>query len=112
MSRKPADVARTVEAPPAKVGDGPPMLAQPDLQASASAPFLYFENAVSFGHVNGLAQVTLTAGRLYPDGKGHVATDVVMVGHLRTNFAGARSLRDALDKVLLMAEPVEQGLKN
>lgn len=83
------------------------------LDASANAPFIYFEEVPTFGHMAGIIRMTLDAIRIYPgETPGTVRTDRVLVAHLRTNLIGARMLRDALDKALLMANPPETGSRN
>lgn len=81
--------------------------------ASAQAPFIYFEEVPTFGHMSGIIRITLDAIRIYPgEAPNTVKTDRVLVAHLRTNLLGARMLRDALDKALLMANPPETGSRN
>ena len=81
--------------------------------ASAHAPFLYFEGAPSFGHINGVIRVTLTASRDMPalDAPNPRSDDVV-VAHLRMNYQAARSLKAALEGALLLAAPAQTQAKN
>jgi hypothetical protein len=81
--------------------------------ASANAPFIYFESVPFFGLFNGIAQITLEASRMIataPDGR--AAVDRVVVAHLRSNLPALRSLRTAIDAILLMAEPTPEGPAN
>jgi hypothetical protein len=80
--------------------------------ASAHAPFLYFEEASAFGHMNGVVRVTLETTRLLNKGPGPVYIDRVAVAHLRMNFQAALSLKDAIEKVLLMVSPPPTEAKN
>ena len=82
--------------------------------ASANAPFIYFEDARFFGLVNGVGKVALTAGRqIALDAQtGGVLFDQVIVAHLVGNMAAVRSLRAALDGIILMAEPKPEGPTN
>ena len=81
--------------------------------ASAQAPFVYFEDARTFGHLNGVVRITLEAGRIYPGAPGErVKNDRVMVAHLRTSIAGARSLKAALEGALLLATPAKSEQQN
>ena len=81
--------------------------------ASALAPIIYFEEVPTFGHMSGIIRITLDAIRIYPGAMPNtVKTDRVLVAHLRTNLMGARMLRDALDKALLMANPPGTGARN
>jgi hypothetical protein len=74
--------------------------------ASGNAPFVYFENAPFFALMNGVGNITLDASRMIGvDSNGKVLSDKVIIAHLRGNLLALRSLRDALDAVLLMAEP-------
>jgi hypothetical protein len=80
---------------------------------SANAPFIYFENVPFYGFINGVGQITLEAGRLFgADASGNVIFDRVVVAHLRGNIPAMRSLRAALDGILLMAEPKPEGPAN
>lgn len=95
-----------------------PVEAIPSLQgglsglASASAPFLYFENAPAFGTMNGIIKVTLTATRDVPLSNGKIASDHVIVAHLRMNMAAARALKAALEGALLLASPSPSDTPN
>jgi hypothetical protein len=74
--------------------------------ASAHAPFLYFENAPAFGHMNGVIRITLTASRIIP---GDAASqDHVIIAHLRMSVPAAVSLKNAKDGALLLAAPVSE----
>jgi hypothetical protein len=73
--------------------------------ASAHAPFLYFEGAPAFGHLNGIIRVTLEASRDIPMPPDSVGTDRVIVAHLRMNIPAALSLKAALEGALLLAAP-------
>jgi hypothetical protein len=80
---------------------------------SAHAPFLYFEDASAFGHINGVIRVTLEATRLYPEtGEQSVKVERVIVGHLRMNIPAARSLKAALEGALFLAAPPETESRN
>ena len=79
----------------------------------ANAPFIYFETVSSLGLLNGIGQLTLEANRLLSSGPdGRVAVDRVVVAHLRSNLPALRSLRAAIDGILLMAEPTPEGPAN
>jgi hypothetical protein len=69
------------------------------------APFIFYDGAASFGHANGIIAITLGASRTWtgPDG---LKSDLVVTAYLRGNIQAARSLRDALNSVLLLATPV------
>jgi hypothetical protein len=80
--------------------------------SSANAPLLYFENATCFGLSGGVGQITIEANILRAGADNRVAIDRVVVGHLRGNLPALRSLRNAIDNVLLMAEPKSEGPAN
>ena len=74
--------------------------------ASAHAPFLYFEAAPAYAHLNGIIRVTLTAGRDIPvSGAPRPRNDQVVVAHLRMNVPAARALHATLESALLLATP-------
>ncbi len=78
---------------------------------SAQAPILYFDDAPTFGYLNGVVQVTLDAMQLYPDPPG-VKRELVVVAHLRMNVRAAQALRAALDGALLLSAPTESDAQN
>ena len=80
--------------------------------ASAHAPFLYFENAPAFGTMNGIIKVTLTATRDLPQPNNKIASDHVVVAHLRMNLAAARALKAALEGAILLASPSPTDMTN
>lgn len=98
----------------------PPLIVEtiPSLQgavsgiASAHAPILYFENAPAFGHMNGILKVTLTATRDIPLANNKIASDHVVVAHLRMNQQAARALKTALEGALLLASPSPTDTQN
>jgi hypothetical protein len=69
------------------------------------APFLYFETVPGLAYYNGIISVTLTAGRNWVGQDGAMVDEQVVVAYLRCNIPAAISLRDALDKALLLAAP-------
>jgi hypothetical protein len=80
--------------------------------ASAAAPFVYFENAPAFGTMNGIIKVTLTATRDLPQANNKIASDHVVVAHLRMNMAAARALKAALEGAILLASPSPSDTPN
>ena len=79
--------------------------------SSAHAPMLYFEDAPTFGHLNGVIQVTLEAVQIVSEPSG-VKRERVVVAHLRMNILAARALRAALEGALLIAAPSESHARN
>jgi len=82
--------------------------------ASASASFIYFEAAPFYGLINGVGKIAISASRQGAKDTtgGGVLSDHVLVAHLVGNLAAIRSLRAALDGILLMAEPKPEGPTN
>jgi hypothetical protein len=93
-----SNLSKTTNANPLVVADAP------------HAPFLYFDNAPTLGHLAGLITITLSAQRVLAGEDGKVVADNVAVAYLRCNIPAARSLRDALDKALLASMPAEQSV--
>ena len=85
-----------------------------DLAGSANAPMIYFEDAPTFGHSNGVIRVTLAAARIYPDqaDPSKAGVDRVIVAHLRMSLVSARALRRALDRAILLGTPSDSEAKN
>jgi hypothetical protein len=81
--------------------------------ASAKAPFIYFETAPFFGLINGIGKVAIEASRpiAHAPDQG-VLFDRVLVAHLVGNISAIRSLRAALDGILLLAEPKAESPTN
>ena len=82
----------------------PGRLGETSARASASAPFVYFDAASTYGFSEGVGNITLEAFRNMSVG-GQVVRDRVIVAHLRMSLQAAKDLRAALDGVLLMASP-------
>lgn len=76
--------------------------------ASAQAPFIYFDNAPTFGLNEGIANVTLEAFRNLLI-QGEVRNDRVIVAHLRMSLPTVHRLRNALDGIILAATPKPSG---
>jgi hypothetical protein len=68
-----------------------------------SAPCIYFDNAATFGALNGVIEVELTARAIVPNGN---KTNVVQffVAHLRCNPAAADALRTGITQALHLHE--------
>jgi len=76
------------------------------------APFIFYEWAPAFGFTNGIVNLTLAANRACIGKDGAVLNEQVVVAHLRSNVQAALSLRDSLDKALLLAVPKGEGKSN
>ena len=81
------------------------------LAADNNAPFIYFDAAVSYGVLNGAIQIELMANVLIPTPDGGVRADGTFTAHLRCSPVAAASLRNAIDKAILIAVP-SQGSTN
>jgi hypothetical protein len=119
VSRRPDLVRRISEEDFAIMSDHP--TEQPPVRSnrlalsesgSAHAPFLYFEDAPTFGHLNGIIRITLEATRLCTSQQGEVVQDRVVVAHLRMNMQAALSLKAAIEGVLLLANPATSESRN
>jgi hypothetical protein len=75
------------------------------------APFIFYEGAPAFGITNGVVNITLSADRTLVGPNG-VINEQVVVAYLRGNIQAALSLRDAIDKALLLAAPTKEGPAN
>jgi hypothetical protein len=95
MADNPA--ARPAQAPVIPVGD------------VLHAPFIFYEWAPAFGFINGVVNLTLAANRTWIGQDGAVLNEQVVVAYLRGNVQAALSLRDSLDKALLLAAPAPEG---
>jgi hypothetical protein len=83
----------------------------PMLKNTATAPFVYFDNAPVFGIFSGNIEVELATRLLMPKPDGSVAIDMSCVAHLRCSTAAALVLIDALTKALDMVskQQAERG---
>jgi hypothetical protein len=83
------------------------------LIGNESAPFVYFDNAVTYGVLNGAIQLELTANTIVPGGgPTKTATEFVVVAHLRCSPAAAIDLKNAIEKALLMLTPPDDVKPN
>lgn len=76
------------------------------------APFIFYEAAPAFGHMNGVINLTLSAMRTCVGPDGGPKNDLVVVAYLRGNIQAAVNLREAIDKALLLAAPTAEGKSN
>ena len=76
------------------------------------APFIFYENAPAFGFTNGVINVTLSANRTWVGPEGNAMNEQVVIAYLRGNVEAALSLRQAIDKALLLATPTQEGKAN
>ena len=74
---------------------------------SSPLPVVYFDEAPTFSHMNGVIGITLTAAGNVPDAKGGLVNCVSVAAFLKCNIPAARALRAALDGALLLAQPVK-----
>ena len=71
---------------------------------NVAAPFLFFDSCSNFGFRDGICNMTLEAMR-FTAHDNLVSTERVQVAHLRMGLRAAYALKEAIDKVLLMAQP-------
>lgn len=81
------------------------------LLRAAQAPLVFFEVPTTWGIRNGIANITLEGGmHLLFDGKSIGESSVM--GHLRFPLSAIPALRQALDQIELLAQPVPDSAKN
>ena len=68
-------------------------------EASALAPFIYFDIVPNFGFNGGIANLTLEAVRFTMETPGTVSGGRVAVAHLRTSLEGLRQLKAAIEGI-------------
>ncbi|MGY3527257.1 hypothetical protein [Bradyrhizobium sp. USDA 4452] len=86
----------------------PAVEGEPSAIASANAPFIFLDGAVTYGFGEGIGNVTLEALR-FGRVNGKIVTDRVAVAHLRMGIIGLRSLKGAIDAMLLQSMPAENS---
>jgi hypothetical protein len=74
---------------------------------STPLPIVYFDNSPCISHLNGIIGVTLTVSGGVPTGAGGVDDCAAVVAFLKCNIPAAIALKDALEKGLLLAAPIE-----
>lgn len=80
----------------------------PPIKEHDGVPFLYFDHVVSFGHINGVIQLELSANILTPIQKG-VEVQITPVARLRCNVPAAADVLQAIQNALEMAQQAQQG---
>ena len=75
---------------------------------STPLPIVYFDNSPCISHLNGIIGITLTVTGGVPTEADGVETAAAVVAYLKCNVFAAITLRDAIDKALLLAQPVEK----
>ena len=74
---------------------------------SQPLPVVYFDHAPGLSHSNGIIGITLTVSGNVPNENGGVDSVASVVAHLKCNIPAAKTLRDAIDRALLLATPVD-----
>jgi hypothetical protein len=90
----------------------PPQVPVIPVSDAPNAPFIFYEWAPAFGFMNGVVNITLAANRVWVGKDGVAQNEQTVVAHLRGNVQAALSLRDSLDKALLLAAPAPEGKTN
>src|SRR5262245_53293354 len=70
--------------------------------SAESAPFIYFDGVLTAGVHQGNVRLELGASTVIPTGDGQAKTLQVITAHLRCSPSAAVTLRDAIDKALLL----------
>jgi hypothetical protein len=81
-------------------------------EASAPAPFIYFDIVPNFGFNVGVANLTLEALRFTMEAPGKVTGERVAVAHLRTSIEGLRQLKAAIEGVEAIIQRPADSKKN
>lgn len=68
-------------------------------------PVIYFEEAPSLSHLNGIIGITLAVGANVPGPNQTVLGVASVVAYLKCNIPAALALKGALDAALLLAQP-------
>lgn len=74
---------------------------------SRNAPIIYCDGAAGLGFTNSIVTLTLAASIQTEITDGRVEMEHVAVAHLRMNTQAAISIRDAINRALLVAAPAE-----
>ena len=74
---------------------------------SQPLPVVYFDHVPGLSHANGVIGITLPVTGNVPNETGGVMSVASVAAHLKCNIPAAKALRDALDRALLLARPVE-----
>ncbi len=81
--------------------------------ASANAPFIYFDGVPNYGFNGQVANLTLEIVRFVSvPGMTTPQVDRVSVAHLRMTLDAMRSLKNAIEGIEAMAQPIPEGVKN
>jgi hypothetical protein len=80
-------------------------------EASAPAPFIYFDIVPNFGFNIGVANLTLEAVRFTMPVQGKITGERVAVAHLRTSVGGLRQLKAAIEGIesIMQSQAVRPG---
>jgi hypothetical protein len=81
-------------------------------EASAPAPFIYFDIVPNFGFNVGVANLTLETVRFTMPDPGKITGERVAVAHLRTSLEGLRQLKAAIEGIEAMIQGAPYSKKN
>lgn len=71
-------------------------------------PVVYFDNAPSLSHLNGVIGITLSVSGNVPSPGEGVSLVASVVAHLKCSIPAALALKSAIESALLLAQPVEK----
>lgn len=74
---------------------------------SESAPFIYFDGALTYGILHGAVQIELAARTIIPTPDGKTRDAHVITAHLRCSRNAALSLKSAIDNAFLLLAPTD-----
>jgi hypothetical protein len=81
-------------------GPGP---TPPSIVGTKDAPIIHVDGVATIAFLHGNARIALVSENVIP-GPGGVCPELVCVAHLRLTLPGVESLKDACEKILLMAQ--------
>jgi hypothetical protein len=71
-------------------------------------PIIYFDNAPSLSHLNGVIGITLVVTGNVPGPNETVGKIASVVAHLKCNIPAALALKSAIESALLLAQPAAE----
>jgi hypothetical protein len=75
--------------------------------SAESAPFIYFDTVLTAGVYQDNIRLEVGASTVIPTGDGAAKTVHVITAHLRCSPSAALTVRDAIDKALLLLAPAK-----
>ena len=89
-------------ADPIPSGTSPPAVSD-----DHRAPVIFFDNALTFGHYNGTAHITLSVNLSRSGGGSGITNTEQVAAYLRMNLQALKQLKEAIAGIELLLEPVK-----